>query len=74
MIYKLVSPQILDRVVVENYETTTKEGIVLEETEFRPFESVEDAVAEIRKQRNRLISSDLCIIPVVRIDWEGEEK
>ena len=72
-IYEMVRPEHLQLTVPDGYYIKTLERIILEVPSGLEYEygSIEEATADIVENREQLKSTELCILPIVSIDYEG---
>lgn len=77
-IFKLSTPDILIKTYRDGYDLETIENITLQELDFSGYimndehNSIESAMEEIRKHKNELENTDLTILPIIEIDYNGE--
>lgn len=77
IIYQMVEPTVLSKVVADGYYTKTENRIALLEVsigfDFQSrHPSMESAMLEITNKKDKLKHLTITILPVISINWEGE--
>ena len=77
-IFELVGPSILKKYEPDGYHMKSTQGIVLQDVDIDRYgfeerhESIESAMNEIEEYSDDLKSKTLTIIPIIKIDYDGE--
>ena len=77
-IFELVGPQILHKYKPDGYYTKSTQGVVLQDIDINRYgfeekhESIESAMNEIEKYFDDLKNKTLTIIPIIKINYDGE--
>ena len=77
-IFELIGPAILHKYEPDGYYMKSIQGIVLQDVDIDHYgfeekhESIESAMNEIEKYSDDLKSKTLTIMPIIKIDYDGE--
>lgn len=75
-IYEMIAPEHLEKTVRVGYEVKTLYRNVLEELDVVGVESehqtLEMAMNEIIENKDKLKNCELTILPIVKVNWDGE--
>ena len=75
-IYQIIKPENIQEMVRTDFDLHISERIVLEKcystTLYDSYETMQDAENDIVKNKQEFKGKDLCILPVVSIESDGE--
>ena len=75
VIHEMTEPNVLSRTEPDGYYVKTINPITLEEiADFNiktEHDSMDSAISEIHRHKNRLKSKYLTVIPVIKVDYDG---
>ena len=77
-IFELVGPEILHKYEPDGYYMKSTQGVVLQDIDINRYgfeekhESIESAMNEIEKYFDDLKNKTLTIIPIIKINYDGE--